>query len=314
MAKQVLVWIHAGLVVAALRGPAPDNCRPPPVSTRLPDGLPRALERSADFRVLGENANNRSHLEKEADRLDTWPDCALVSGSVSLLMKGLGAQIDAHYPVIRINRLPLSRYFYKDFGQRTDIVFGNGYESRAGAFTQMGYPTQTCAYGTSDPRCAARQEHCARGGPSCPSIAVLFENMDNASACLWRGSPVPVGSVRKDLLRAAHSLRFPGSLPSAGYYAFFAFLPVCERITLYGFIGKHSADGHTMDKRHNFKGEHKLYELMAQGRLTEEDLELAEDDMASDVLAWLPRELLTKRPVLVTGNEAKARRTPARRK
>merc|ERR1711920_714104 len=52
----------------------------------------------------------------------TFGSCALVGASSNLLSQRLGAEIDRHDTVIRINRMPTEKYF-ADFGQRTDVYF-----------------------------------------------------------------------------------------------------------------------------------------------------------------------------------------------
>ena len=55
--------------------------------------------------------------------------CALVGNADILRGRGLGAKVDGHDTVIRINRLPVAA-FGADVGNRTDILFTRAFGSR----------------------------------------------------------------------------------------------------------------------------------------------------------------------------------------
>merc|ERR1719356_2181779 len=73
-----------------------------------------------------------------ASRLpNKFQDCALIGSSSILKGASRGAEIDAHKTIIRINRLPTINDM-QDFGTRTDVVYLNKANSRAGNITYFG--------------------------------------------------------------------------------------------------------------------------------------------------------------------------------
>merc|ERR1740121_2082361 len=54
----------------------------------------------------------------------SFDTCALVGSSTNLVDGELGKEIDKHDLVVRVNRLPIARYF-RDFGQKTDVFFAH---------------------------------------------------------------------------------------------------------------------------------------------------------------------------------------------
>eukprot|EP00747_Dinoflagellata_sp_TGD_P184086 gnl/TRDRNA2_/TRDRNA2_39421_c0_seq1.p1 gnl/TRDRNA2_/TRDRNA2_39421_c0~~gnl/TRDRNA2_/TRDRNA2_39421_c0_seq1.p1 ORF type:complete len:326 (+),score=10.84 gnl/TRDRNA2_/TRDRNA2_39421_c0_seq1:79-1056(+) len=199
-----------------------------------------------------------------------FENCALVGSSASLEGQRLGSSIDAHFPIIRVNRMPTSDYA-DDFGCRTDILYMNGWESRSHRITLMGSAKSWCK-DKSHPYCY-RSIDCSKGGPGCPLLSVNDNCRDIKRN--WKSSTAPVGCYHTNITRVINEvtkkLAPSQGFLSSGLRAFLGFAPLCNRLTLYGFKGASMADGHDMDPRHNFTAEHAFYDRVKAGHLTEQD-------------------------------------------
>lgn len=188
--------------------------------------------------------------------------CAIVGSSPVLVGRGLGAEIDAFDTVVRVNRVPVSSFF-RDFGQKTDIVFVNDRHWFRAAIPVLG---------GSAPR------NCSLPG-QCNFTVVLSSwqpcperDWKNISQ-YWRSARCPVGH---EVDRVGDGLRAylpkqPGGkehfMPSNGMHAFFSFATQCAYTRMYGFGGPQvSADGHNISSFHNFAAEHMVMRMIGAGQ------------------------------------------------
>lgn len=235
--------------------------------------------------------------------------CALVGSSSSLLGQSLGSEIDAQDTVIRVNRLP-SKPFFRDFGEKTDVLFGNRWTARngiviMGAGSPENHKTgQNASCGSYD--CGAYLD-CRKGGPNCKFGAMVFKQ-ENANFSeevhSWMLAPFPVGATAKDNNLAAVAL-LKGRAPSTGFLAFLTYYALCDELRVYGFDNAFgTADGHVSSNVHPFDLEHVLLKRIADGTFDEnawtewvrEWVESAETDPAVVAAAarWSQEHLLKR--------------------
>lgn len=181
--------------------------------------------------------------------------CALVGSARSLVNSSLGKEIDSYDTVIRVNRLP-SEKFFEDFGRKTDVYVAGTTFSNGGAYSRSAAHYQLL--GNNVRECDGR----------CPFWLVLYsynnrikdkqwEKMGKS----WNDTGMPVLVQRNESgLAARCTVPVPKNSvgPTAGYDAFWSFLPVCNELRLYGFTGpKVTADRHYIG--HNLDAEHEAY-------------------------------------------------------
>eukprot|EP00908_Phaeocystis_cordata_P000751 Transcript_10834.p1 GENE.Transcript_10834~~Transcript_10834.p1 ORF type:complete len:511 (+),score=15.94 Transcript_10834:381-1913(+) len=211
------------------------------------------------------------------------PRCALVGSGLRLISnESLGAEIDAHDVVVRINQLPLvptdvftpaevpMGLVAQKLGTKTDVLI----DYQGASTLQRGYAV---AYGFR------------------PSTARQKRQMVNCSlssahaTCSFRAYVVPqcsgfrtpraeapakhalaLGCLKQELVDAVSGLRFTASSrrsqarPSTGLLTFFALLHACADLDLYGFSGTGTVDNHPMSPIHNLPEEHLLVSHIAQ--------------------------------------------------
>mmetsp|Transcript_111988 Transcript_111988/g.317073 ORF Transcript_111988/g.317073 Transcript_111988/m.317073 type:complete len:362 (-) Transcript_111988:97-1182(-) len=200
----------------------------------------------------------------------TFGSCALIGSSPILLKKSHGYDIDKHDTVIRINRLPTEDYF-NDFGRKTDVLFGNCFTNKLGKVTFMGESVKKCGR----PECY-RTVDCRHGGPGCSFGMLMFKagcqsrkKMDS----IWGHAPFPVTQVHRNVTHGISHITGRGThIPSTGFYAFLAFATLCGKLTLYGFGGSTTADGHAVDpNQHSFAWEHGVMRRILGGKMRSKD-------------------------------------------
>mmetsp|Transcript_66840 Transcript_66840/g.159974 ORF Transcript_66840/g.159974 Transcript_66840/m.159974 type:complete len:400 (+) Transcript_66840:195-1394(+) len=205
--------------------------------------------------------------------------CALIGSSSLMLGLGLGKQIERHDTIIRVNRLP-NASMQPDFGSRTDVLFVNRFTLSAEMKVDiLGGGSLSC---TESPR-------------KCKKLigALIFKGSGPSRP--WgkytrymRAFPFPIGHQLNENARIA--IRMPvfqmgkGHVTS-GFMGFLAFAPLCSTITLYGFGGSSSADGHS-EKKHYLKGEHELLRRAASGNLKARDMHVPGEELHNDS-RWL---------------------------
>ncbi|KAJ8610678.1 hypothetical protein CTAYLR_005657 [Chrysophaeum taylorii] len=193
--------------------------------------------------------------------------CALVGGSVVARGSSRGNDIDAHDTVIRVNRMPTSKYA-ADFGRRTDILFANLETANTARTFEMGGAKTYCK--------------------TTKATAVVFKGTCNPKrlwapvARKWRSCGLPVGHQKDDIARGVCGLTLyknsGGSRQvTSGFLAFVTFAPVCETLTLYAFGGPpEAADGHKQLHHHDTPAENDLVDAIIETN------ELRDDDANHD--------------------------------
>lgn len=257
--------------------------------------LPAALKLTTCLRYSGNGGWSDGCSAWTGSEPEEFPDCALVSSADNLRGRALGADIDAHSIVIRINRLP-TEAFREDFGNRTDILWANHWEADTGHVTLLGPPKADCKHELSHPKCFASRD-CHGGGEGCPTMAVVSERQSIHKR--WRHAPVPTFTMIPKVMKAVMSLKYCYARPSAGFWAFVTFLPTCRKMTLYGFSGTGTADGHVMFSKHSFDAEHGLYRQLARHqRLNPDDWDTTASGEDYEARRWL-MSMLNFRPITV---------------
>jgi hypothetical protein len=180
--------------------------------------------------------------------------CALIGASPLLNGTGHGHDIDSFDIVIRVNRVPTEKY-YKDFGQRTDILYSNALEMYSGEVTLMGNGDDVSKH-----RC---------GGAQCDYLAMVFRgdygcDFDKLQKA-W-GEDFVLGCTTRNVTKAAYGFQLLESVePTSGFMAFLTFAPLCHEFVLYGFSGDGAIDGHTEWKGHSLYYEHQLLHWIEEG-------------------------------------------------
>lgn len=172
--------------------------------------------------------------------------CALVEAS-GVSGSGLGAEIDAHTAVIRLDRMPTEE-FRGDLGGRTDFLFLGRASDGSVA---LGGGEEPEVWGCHD------VEGC--DGASVIVRADLDSCDPGHMAYVWGKSHPIVGCQHKNISRivATGFSALRGFLASTGTQAFFTFLPLCDELDLYGFEGQSTADGtggRTLHEEHRIQG------------------------------------------------------------
>jgi hypothetical protein len=200
-----------------------------------------------------------------------FKDCAVVGSASSMLGSGKGPAIDAHDTVIRVNRVPTEE-FWSDFGQRTDILFTSAMSDERPAFIKTGQ----------------RYTKLGRGGKAlcpfvsdsslepCPFKSLVLKDADektrweklypeNSAGWLPNASQFPI--ARESRIAGSFIWQLvDGKRPTTGFHAFLLFTALCDRLSLYGFSGKSTADGHPIKERfHNVTREHEIIAQVAAG-------------------------------------------------
>jgi hypothetical protein len=227
----------------------------------------QGLHHNFDFSSRGKGGTG---LPKFSEDL-MYPDCALVGSSADMSYRGLGYRIHAHFPIIRVNRIPTSR-FAADYGCRTDISLINNHETCTGRISLMDSPSATCSENVGNYTDARDSEFncnpnidCSLGGDGCPSMLL------SANCETLRQNPIAAaGCLKDEIIDRVFQLPpdYRGTAPSSGLIAFFGFAPLCKHITLYGFSGSGSSDGHPVYWKHDYDAEHRLYARIASGNFT----------------------------------------------
>merc|ERR1719240_784846 len=138
--------------------------------------------------------------------------------------------------------------------------------------------SQGCAH-SSEPSCYESvdcTESSSDFGKLCPKDAILFkmpEYFPDRMAPIsetWKKSSVPIGYGHSNITLATRKMIRRGPLLSTGLQAFLYFTPLCKQLTLYGFNGLQSADGHVPDPedKTEYAKEHTFYTIAASGHVS----------------------------------------------
>lgn len=208
--------------------------------------------------------------------------CAMVGSAASLQGQARGPEIDAHDTVVRMNRLPPPE-LHRDMGQRTDIYFKNLLSDFTHNRTRVWYmeapSKQRKGKSNNPPGGWCQHRHPSKKG--CEFGAILYEgaSKEQQRKLKWL-SPRPEMSLpyarQSDLLHVAeHSFALFGDgkkVPSAGFKAFLTCAVLCNSISLYGFAGTSTLDGHFLaHTRHDLEMEHAVLERLAAGEIRDAD-------------------------------------------
>jgi hypothetical protein len=189
------------------------------------------------------------------------PSCAIVGSGATLLGRHLGARIEAHQLVVRVNRLA-EQASDADLGSRTDVLFSK--LSRYDARTHTLVPFATA--GSKPIRCpiVASQAPISK----CPFRAIVFRydrsNNTNSLRVMTSlktaalNSYLSLGLEHPDIYVAVHTIAGTNtSEATTGFHAVHTFRTICGRISLFGFVGNATLDGHRIIN-HRLDLEHKL--------------------------------------------------------
>jgi len=204
--------------------------------------------------------------------------CAAIGSVSSLKGRGLGAEIDAHDVVIRVNDVV---NYSADSGSRTDVYF-----------TTMCHLTlrnhELGTYGlkdgpTCDYLCGSQDSHSHQ---SCPFRALVLAGL-NASDCtaainnkgfkgiqlIERRACYPTGYVNDlwstEIQVIRRQLRKFNGRPTTGFHAVIVFGYLCDTLTLYGF--GLPVKGHSVQRVHAPEKERFLLHSIVNGTLPDEE-------------------------------------------
>jgi len=211
--------------------------------------------------------------------------CALVGSAAGFNGHGLGPEIDGHDTVIRVNRLPVEAQHFLDFGRRTDIFWGEpGYgapgqhenlDARGDYWVELMHRTWA----------EARACHLRRGSGSCGFANLVIKGSDvpvvgktfrrrfplSSPGRLPEQTALPLGHQSDDINAAAFSVEEMRHVPSNGLHAFLTLAPLCGSLTMYGFDGAGTADGHEIGSRHSLSEERAIMDRLIRGEVRASD-------------------------------------------
>jgi len=230
--------------------------------------------------------------------------CALVGASSNLVNRGFGKEIDEHDTVIRINRLPISKYML-DFGGKTDVFFAHDKNVQASGFSVQYMD--------------GKWKDCGRvpNRTNCHQIrAFIWNNLwrdqwveryraalrDTTTDDIFIGATkLKMGCIANILLN--NNVRFPEHWEktrwrwmSTGFSAFLTFGYLCRSLRVYGFSGLGSADSdHGTAARaveiHNYTKEHEIMDRLVSGTLGAIQHNAGGDPCAREGEMWLKTHL-----------------------
>jgi len=218
-----------------------------------------------------------------------------MGSAASLNGKGLGAEIDAHDTVVRINRLP-TKEIAKDLGEKATIYFKNWQKDfRADGVWTIYFGEGAGVEGNNmSHRCYWKD----LPSKDCPFESVFFSKINPFYVNLFGpktgqqeegkhfgayAKPLPLPDsfrVGEDTKAMRHLFQHVAEanrnadgtwhIMSAGMMAFLSFAPLCDSISLYGFTGTGPLDNHIITPgRHDFAQEHRFLNKLADGREVE---------------------------------------------
>eukprot|EP00928_Gymnodinium_smaydae_P092585 TRINITY_DN76485_c0_g1_i1.p1 TRINITY_DN76485_c0_g1~~TRINITY_DN76485_c0_g1_i1.p1 ORF type:complete len:363 (+),score=37.79 TRINITY_DN76485_c0_g1_i1:84-1172(+) len=252
----------------------------------------------------------RSLVELSGRFPQTLGRCALIGGGSSLVGRGRGPEIDSYDTVIRVNRIPTELYF-ADVGRKTDVYFADAHHLFAnGSCEYLVMGTGASIPCSLRPETSSSAAHAAERG--CPFQLLVLKGSDVAEkprpGKLWaekfplerpgwrpERTRIPVAHQSEGVNGAAyffpalvrkHLFIWTRRRPTNGLQALLTFAPLCESLSLFGFAGNASADGHGMGGFHDFDGEHLLLARLAAGTLRDDEW-LLDHEAPTGVSRWL---------------------------
>ena len=190
----------------------------------------------------------------------TAPSCAIVGSGSALTGRGLGALIEAHDLVVRVNRV--AELAEQHVGNRTDVLFSklSRYDERRSLLTpskDQGRKSAPCALIASrSPKCPFRA-FVLRGGGAGFETRKLASLKNEA-----RHSYLGLGFQQPDVYDAVRRMAGTNySDATTGFHAVLTFRAICGRMSLFGFTGNTTFDGHAITN-HMLDREHMLLHEM----------------------------------------------------
>ena len=195
--------------------------------------------------------------------------CALVGSGNGLRGRRLGREIDAHDVVIRINRLHnvSDPVWVADLGRKTTVYYTKvcslhsesmrvwGHSTLQGGHNNEGNPLVWFCPLASPPPATG---HCSIG-----AIAMKYQAnrctshaMAAVQGRMRAAAPtIPIALETPEASRAADALRPDKPDATTGFHAYYDFAAECRHMSIYGFTGEATLDGHAIDG-HNVSVEH----------------------------------------------------------
>lgn len=204
------------------------------------------------------------------DEPPAFGNCSIVGSSESLRGAALGALIDRHDTVVRVNRLGKREpEELVDLGKRTDVLFTTLCNVKPEAMLWVPLPGRSVITANAHLNCNLRSgEGCKfrtlvlRGPPKCAEFLHRLRGPRLA---------VPVAVQHEELVREATQLLrgasgHPRGLePSTGFHAALTLAMHCHHVTLFGFDGEQTYDGHAITKEHPLALEHSILQRLTHG-------------------------------------------------
>lgn len=186
----------------------------------------------------------------------------------------LGASIDAHDTVVRVNRIghdtPEEAV---DLGSRTDVLFSTLCNVKPEARLWVQLP------GTWRDVSKAHMTCNLRTAEGCKFKTLALRGTTTNTTCgrhlqRLRGPPlaVPVAVEEARLVHEATTMvRMAAGMhsvePSTGFHAMLTMAMHCKRLTVYGFDGDSSYDGHCITPEHRLDIEHMIMQQLVHGQI-----------------------------------------------
>ena len=203
--------------------------------------------------------------------------CAIIGSGASLRGKTLGSTIDEHDLVVRVNRLPdtSNRSQAADLGTRTDVWFSKLCRvSKMEQFineTNGPYLTLEGMQGTKlgGAKCFLSNKALP---PACPFRAFIARG---GGTCMERLSIVkrasrvdfPVGMQSRALYKAGRQLvnkpKADSVEATTGFHAILTCVSLCQSLSVFGFTGAETLDGHEL-RGHSIGKEHAILTAFAR--------------------------------------------------
>lgn len=195
--------------------------------------------------------------------------CALVGSSDNLRKAGLGPEIDSHDTVFRVNRVPNAE-FARDYGSRTEVLFMGAVSEKKKRYSKTGIYYRY--FGGDIWLCAWQAREC-------PFRVVLLKGADRVEYGQnfaerypkgeegWKPSfsEFAIGHQSDAVNTFAYRLN-NGARPTNGFQAFLTAAVVCKSLTVYGFGGTGTGDGHVIKSVHDLWGEHEMMRHVIDGK------------------------------------------------
>lgn len=194
--------------------------------------------------------------------------CAVVGSGAALRGRGRGSIIDAHDVVVRINRVMHAGGLAGDLGARTDVYFTKLCRAQVRDWRAPLVLELQADDGVEGRRCSLAGEQ------RCPFSAFVFMAHGKGRTCRrrrWLDTSLARAAATAQIVLgeqdpAAYdaAAKILGALPTMGFHAIYTLRPICGSLTLFGFAGNVTLDGHPITTDHDLAREHALLWAMAR--------------------------------------------------